>query len=70
MLRGCLLCAALAGGCAGEPRSWAELKRQLPGMESDQREAAIETFIAARGGTPIVENQTRLVFFARDVKDR
>ncbi|MGE0863851.1 MAG: alpha/beta hydrolase, partial [Vicinamibacterales bacterium] len=41
--------------------------RQLPGMESDQREAAIETFIAARGGTPIVENQTRLVFFARDV---
>jgi len=36
-------------------------------MESDQREAAIEKFIAARGGTPIIENQTRLVFFARDV---
>jgi len=36
-------------------------------MESDQREAAIEKFIADRGGTPIIENQTRLIFFARDV---
>lgn len=53
--------------CAGEPQSWAALKKQLPGLESDQREAAIEKFIAARGGTPIVENQTRLVFFAKDV---
>ncbi|MSO52478.1 MAG: hypothetical protein CK533_11000 [Acidobacterium sp.] len=56
-----------AGGCAGEPQSWAALKKQLPGMESEQRDAAVEKFIAARGGTPIVENQTRLVFFARDV---
>jgi enterochelin esterase family protein len=61
-----LLALALAG-CAGEPKSWSVLKRQLPGMESEQRDAAIEKFIAARGGTPIVENQTRLVFFARDV---
>ena len=36
-------------------------------MASEQRDAAIEKFIAARGGTPIVEDQTRLVFFARDV---
>ncbi|MSO35709.1 MAG: esterase family protein [Acidobacteria bacterium] len=54
-------------GCAGEPQSWTALKKQLPGLESDQREIAIEKFIAAKGGTPIVENQTRLVFFARDV---
>ena len=54
-------------GCAGEPQSWAALKKQLPGMESEQRDAAVEKFIAARGGTPIVENQTRLVFLARDV---
>lgn len=67
VLRGCVVWAALASGCAGEPRSWAALKRQLPDMESDQRDAAVEKFIAARGGTPIVENQTRLVFFARDV---
>jgi enterochelin esterase-like enzyme len=42
------------------------LKKRLPGLESEQRDAAIEKFIAARGGTPIVENQTRLIFFARD----
>ena len=28
--------------------------------------AAIEKFIAAKGGTPIVENQTRLIFLAKD----
>ncbi len=67
VLRGCLLGGLLASGCAGEPQSWAALKRQLPDMESDQREAAVEKFIAARGGTPIIENQTRLVFFASDV---
>ncbi len=66
MLVPVLLALALAG-CAGEPQSWAALKRQLPDLESDEREAAIEKFIAARGGTPIIENQTRLVFFARDV---
>lgn len=57
-------------GCAGEPTSWAQLKKQLPGMESEQRDAAIEKFVAAKGGTPIVENQTRLVFFARDVNGK
>lgn len=64
-----LLVLALAG-CAGEPQSWAALKKQLSGMESGQRDAAVEKFIAARGGTPIVENQTRLVFFARDVNGK
>jgi len=63
-----LLVITLAlGGCAGEPTSWAALKKQLPALESDQREAAVERFIAAKGGTPIIENQTRLVFFAKDV---
>lgn len=62
-----LLVTLALAGCAGEPQSWAALKRQLPDMESDRREAAIERFISARGGTPIIENQTRLVFFARDV---
>jgi enterochelin esterase-like enzyme len=57
-------------GCAGDPQSWAALKKQLPGMESEQRDAAIEKFIAAKGGTPIIENQTRLVFFARDVNGK
>jgi enterochelin esterase-like enzyme len=64
-----LLTLTLAG-CAGEPQSWAALKKQLPGMESEQRDAAVEKFIAAKGGTPIIENQTRLVFFARDVNGK
>ena len=64
-----LLVLALTG-CAGEPQSWAALKKQLSGMESEQSDAAVEKFIAARGGTPIVENQTRLVFFARDVNGK
>lgn len=57
-------------GCAGEPQSWAALKKQLPDLESEQRDAAVEKFIASKGGTPIVENQTRLVFFARDVNGK
>lgn len=65
-----VLAALTLAGCAGEPQSWTALKRQLPDMESEQRDAAIEKFIAARGGTPIVENQTRLVFFARDVNGK
>lgn len=64
-----LLALSLAG-CAGEPQTWAALKKQLPGMASDQRDAAIEKFIAAKGGTPIIENQTRLVFLARDVNGK
>ena len=30
------------------------------------RDAAIERFITAKGGTPIIENQTRLIFLAKD----
>jgi enterochelin esterase-like enzyme len=67
VLRGCLLGGLLASGCAGEPQSWAALKKQLPNLESEQRDEAIEKFIAAKGGTPVIENQTRLVFFAKDV---
>lgn len=66
-LGGCLLCGLLASSCGGEPQTWAALKRQLPNLELEQREPAIEQFIAAKGGTPVVENQTRLVFFAKDV---
>jgi len=62
-----LLAALVLTGCAGEPQSWTALKKLLPALESDQREAAVERFIAAKGGTPIIENQTRLVFFAKDV---
>ena len=56
----------LAAGCASEPQSWSALQQQLAGLEPAAREAAVEKFIAAKGGTPIIENQTRLTFLAKD----
>lgn len=54
-------------GCASEPQSWSELQKQLPGLaDAAQRDAAIEKFIASKGGTPIIENQTRLIFPVKD----
>lgn len=58
----------VAAGCAAsEPQSWSALQKQLPGLaDSAARDAAIEKFIAAKGGTPIIENQTRLIFLVKD----
>ncbi len=56
----------LSAGCSGEPQTWSALQRKLPGLDPVAREAAIERFIAAKGGTPIIENQTRLIFLAKD----
>jgi enterochelin esterase-like enzyme len=53
-------------GCARDPHTWRDLREHLADVAPEQREAAIEKFIAVRGGTPIIENQTRLVFFAKD----
>ena len=50
----------------GEPQTWRDLREHVAARLAEQREAAIEKFIAAKGGTPIIENQTRLVFFAKD----
>lgn len=55
-------------GCASEPQTWADLQKQVAGLGGTaERDAAIEKFIAAKGGTPIVEYQTRVIF---PVKDR
>jgi enterochelin esterase family protein len=54
-------------GCANEPTTWRDLREHLGNVAPEQRDAAVEKFIAAKGGTPIVENQTRLIFFAKDV---
>lgn len=53
-------------GCSSDPATWRELQRQIPSIAADQRDAAIEKFIAAKGGTPIVENQTKLIFLVKD----
>jgi 23S rRNA (adenine2503-C2)-methyltransferase len=63
---GALLALVFAVSCAGEPQTWADLRRQVGGLDPAARDAAVERFVAAKGGTPIVENQTRLVFFAKD----
>ncbi len=56
----------LAAGCTSEPQSWSTLQQHLAGLEPAARDAAVEKFIAAKSGTPIIENQTRLTFLAKD----
>jgi enterochelin esterase-like enzyme len=53
-------------GCNSEPKTWKELRAQLPTVDAAAQDALVEKFVASNGGTPIVENQTRLVFLAKD----
>ena len=52
--------------CATEPQSWRDLRERLENLAPERREAAVEQFLKAKGGTPLIESQTRLVFFAKD----
>lgn len=65
---GCALGTLLILGvaCAREPRHFADFKRQLDAMAPDRRSSAIESYLAAHNGSPIIENQTRLVFLVKD----
>jgi enterochelin esterase-like enzyme len=54
-------------GCAREPQNWRDLRQQLERLAPQDRDAAVEAFVTRKGGTPIIENQTRLVFLAKDV---
>lgn len=62
----CLVVVLVLAGCNSEPHTWRDLQKQVAGLAADQRDGAIEKFIAARGGTPIVEYQTRLIFLVKD----
>ena len=53
-------------GCNSEPRTWRDLQARVAGLDAPAQDAAIEKFVAARGGNPIVENQTRLIFLVKD----
>lgn len=66
MKRALLVVVLFVNGCASEPTTWRDLQKQIPSVAVDQRDAAIERFISAKGGTPIVENQTRLIFLVKD----
>jgi enterochelin esterase-like enzyme len=57
----------LVSGCGREPQTWAALSRQLAGLDPVARSAVIEKYIGTHGGTPLIENQTRLIFLAQDV---
>ena len=59
--------AVLAGGCTGEPRSFRQLLEHVEGLAPAERGAALQAYVTARGGTPLVENQSRLILLAQDV---
>ena len=65
-LASALVALLMVAGCATEPRNWREFRDYIQDVAPEQRDAAVEKFIAARGGNPIIENQTRLIFFAKD----
>ena len=56
----------LAAGCGSEPESVRELLQDVRSMNPEEGGAAIERFIARRGGTPIIEGQTHVVFLVQD----
>ena len=66
MTRALLVVVMFVSGCASEPTTWRDLQKQIPSIAADQRDAVIERFASARGGTPIVEYQTRLIFLVKD----
>ena len=53
-------------GCSSEPRTWRELQSHVGGLDVAAQDAAIEKFVASKGGNPIIENQTRLIFLVKD----
>ena len=65
ILRGCLF-LLIAAGCNSEPATWRDLQSSVAGLDAAAQDAAIEKFIASKGGNPIIENQTRLIFLVKD----
>ena len=64
------LLVLVLSACSAEPQNWRDFREYIPSVAPDQRDAAVEKFIAAKGGNPIIENQTRLIFFAKDKQGR
>ena len=62
-----IVLALVLASCASEPQSWRDLRSRVASLgDTASRDAAVESFINAKGGTPIVENQTRLIFLVKD----
>ncbi len=64
-----VLCV-LVVACGGEPRTFAQLLKSIADLDPAAQSAAIERHVQARGGTPLVENNSRLIFLARAVDGR
>ena len=63
-----IVTALLVAGCRGEPQSLKTLLKQIDGIaDPAAKSAAIEAYLTAKGGTPIIEQNARLVFFVEDV---
>ena len=61
-----VLVLVLVVGCNSEPQTWKELQSHVVGVDAAAQDAAIEKFVASKGGNPVVENQTRLIFLVKD----
>ena len=46
-------------GCNSDPRTWRDLQGHVAGLDTARQDVVIEKFVASKGGTPIVENQTQ-----------
>ena len=60
------LAVFLVLGCDSEPRTWKQLQARVIGLDAAAQDAVIEKFVASKGGNPIIENQTRLIFLVKD----
>ncbi len=61
------LAALCVCACGAEPQSLRALLRQLGGVSDPAaKTAAVERFLESRGDNPIVEQNSRLIFFVRD----
>ncbi len=66
-LASALVLLLVIAGCNAEPQTWKDLQSRVTGLsDTAARDSAIEAFINAKGGTPIIENQTRMIFLVKD----
>lgn len=56
----------LLTACGGSPQTVEQLFESIDGLDAAARAAAIAGYVETRGGTPLVENASRLVFLVRD----
>lgn len=67
--RVCVAVLAIGAGLGcrpAEPRTFKQLLDHVARLDPADRGPAVDRFVTARGGTPIVENQSRVVFLAQD----